>query len=671
MTTSNSIQRLLVANRGEIARRIFRSCRALGITAVAVFSDADVDEPFVHDADMAVALGGVTPAESYLRVDKLLSAALVCHCDAVHPGYGFLAENADFAQAVLDAGIIWVGPEPDTISAMGSKIEARARMDLAGVPIVPGETLNDAEDQTLQAAARRIGFPLIVKASAGGGGKGMRIVHDPDRLSHAAAAARREAGGAFGDDKIFLERYIANSRHVEIQVFGDTHGNVVPLFERDCSIQRRHQKIIEEVPSPVVDADLRRTISEAAVAAARALSYVGAGTVEFLVTPDREFFFLEVNTRLQVEHPVTEMVTGLDLVVLQLSVAEGKPLPPEALHPTMSGHAIEARLYAEDPKRGFLPMTGTVDRFAVPETVRVDAGVADGSTVTPYYDPMLAKVIAHGRTREDAARKLADALHRAVIDGVVTNRDFLVRVLRHPEFLSGAADIGFLARHDPVVLGASSLDAESEGLHALAAALALQVRRRTGAARLKSLPSGWRNNPSQLQQTTFAGNDGEIPVSYRFDRTQRLAEAHVGGAPVSPLRLHRCDHRHVDIETDGIRRQYEVRLSGDGRVHIQSDLGAVTFTEQPRFPAPEAKSPPGSLSAPMPGTVLRVHAVAGEQVTRGQVLIVIEAMKMEHEIVAPHDGLLSGVSVEEGHHVEAGMVLAVLSKPGHEAEPAV
>jgi acetyl/propionyl-CoA carboxylase alpha subunit len=544
------MRRVLVANRGEIARRVFATCRRLGISTAAVFSEPDTDALFAREADVAVALGGATPAESYLRGDAVVAAAHLLGADAIHPGYGFLAENAAFAQAVLDAGFSWIGPSPEAIARMGSKIEARTRMQAAGVPVLPGAHLDGGEPLK---AADEVGYPLLVKSSAGGGGKGIRLVESPGDLLGCVDSARREAGAAFGDDAVFLERFAPRARHVEIQIVGDAHGRVVAFHERDCSVQRRHQKVIEEAPSPVVDGDLRARMAAAAVAAGEAIGYVGAGTVEFLLTREAEFFFLEMNTRLQVEHPVTELVTGIDLVELQLAVASGRPVPDV---PPINGHAIEARLYAEDPANDFLPVTGTLRRFRVPDGVRVDTGVEDGSVISPYYDPMVAKVMAHGGTREEAACRLADALARAELHGTTTNRDFLVRILRHPEFLAGEADTSFLERHD---LSAPLI--ADRGLAAAAAALAGQAHRRATARTLGTLPSGWRNNPSQLQIMMF---DGDLEIDYRFDRHGRLAELRVDGEPLPRLRVHACSPEHVDLEVGGVRRSYRV---ADGAVN--------------------------------------------------------------------------------------------------------
>jgi acetyl/propionyl-CoA carboxylase alpha subunit len=639
-----TVQRLLVANRGEIARRVFATCRRLGIATVAVYSDVDAGAPFVADADVAVRLGGATPAESYLRGDAIIEAARRAGADAIHPGYGFLAENAAFAQAVLDAGLVWVGPSPEAIAAMGSKTEARTRMEAAGVPVLPGA--NDPAD------ADAVGFPLLVKASAGGGGKGMRLVERAEDLEDAVASARREAGAAFGDDTVFLERFAQRARHVEIQIVGDAHGTVLSLHERDCSVQRRHQKVIEESPSPAVDDELRARMGAAAVAAGEALGYVGAGTVEFLLADDGAFFFLEVNTRLQVEHPVTELVTGLDLVELQLLVAEGGALPAV---PPLDGHAIEARLYAEDAAHDFLPVTGTLARFAVPDGVRVDTGVADGSVISPYYDPMIAKVIAHGPTRDAAARKLADALTRAELHGLTTNRDFLVRVLRHPDFLAGDADTGFLERVDG--LAEPLVDAAGRRLAAAAAALAGQAARRADAGVLATLPSGWRNNPSQLQEATFAAGEEALRVGYRFARDGKLAALRVNDEDIDAT-LIRCEPDVVELEVDGLRRRFAVRPRA-----VNTTDGQVDLRELPRFADAADDTPAGSLTSPMPGLVVRVLAAAGEAVTKGQPLLVLEAMKMEHEIAAPADGALSELRVSEGAQVEAGAVLAVIDEP--------
>jgi acetyl/propionyl-CoA carboxylase alpha subunit len=659
------ITKLLVANRGEIARRIMRSAHGLGIDCVAVCSDPDAGAPHVAEADEVVRLAGSTPAETYLRVDALVAAAVAAGADAVHPGYGFLSEDAGFARACGDAGLVFVGPPPDVIAAMGSKLAAKATMAGAGVPVLP-TVLVPAErrpdEGSLVEAATDLGWPVLVKASAGGGGRGMRVVEGPDDLADAVASATREAAAAFGDGTVFLEPYIARPRHVEVQILGDTHGTVVHLFERECSIQRRHQKIVEECPSPAVTDALRTEICATAVTAARAIGYVGAGTVEFLLLADGSFAFLEVNTRLQVEHPVTEMVTGLDLVRLQLLVAEGRPLPPEALDPPRHGHAIEVRLYAEDPTLSWQPSAGHLHRFSLPgeSGVRVDSGVEDGSDVSPYYDPMLAKVIAHGPTRVEAARTLAGVLDRAQIHGVTTNRDLLVRILRHPEFLSADIDTGFLVRHDPAVLGAPKATPEVERLHAVAAALAAQADRRRHAPVLEGLPSGWRNNPSQLQTCTFAGRSDEIDVGYRFDRTGRCAEVAIDGAARTDIDVTACTADTAVLSVDGVIRHYRIHRVGT-TTWVDGPDGSSTLEEVPRFAVPGSQLAAGALVAPLPGTVVKVTVAPGDPVLVGDTLIAIEAMKMEHEVKATASGTVTEVHVVAGEQVESGRLLVVIA----------
>ena len=671
------IRKLLVANRGEIALRVMRTAHAMGIACVAVFSDPDADAPFVAAADEAVRLPGAAPAQTYLRSDLIVAAALATGADAIHPGYGFLSENAGFARDCAAAGLTFVGPSPEAVASMGSKVEAKARMEAAGVPVLPGATVTEGTD--LAAEAARIGFPVLVKAAFGGGGRGMRVVRSEGELAEAVDGARREAASAFGDGTVFLERFLTDPRHVEVQILGDAHGTVVHLFERECSIQRRHQKIVEEAPSPAVDEALRAELGAAAVAAGKAIGYRGAGTVEFVLDTGRSaggarsdgagaFYFLEVNTRLQVEHPVTEMITGLDLVELQLRVAEGEPLPPAVTGARIDGHAIEARLYAEDVPAGFLPATGVLHRFAVGDGVRVDAGVADGSVVGTSYDPMLAKVIAHGATRADAARRLARALAGARLHGVTTNRDLLVGILREPEFLAGGTDTGYLTRHDPAELSASTAD-RAVAVHAAAAALAGQAGNRAGARVLGTLPSGWRNVAGAPQRVSYRWGDRTVEVAYRLGRGGPTIE--VDGTALPGLRVLGVTPETVDLEVEGIRRSVAVhRVEGSGAqgaatvCHLDSALGATALAEVPRFTDPAAEQRAGSLVAPMPGGVVRVSAAVGDDVTAGQPLLVLEAMKMEHTVTAPADGVLSEVHVAPGDQVTTGQVLAVVA--GHD-----
>nr|WP_313775212.1 biotin carboxylase N-terminal domain-containing protein [Mycobacterium sp.] len=660
------IKKLLVANRGEIARRVFRTCGDLGIATVAVYSDADADAWHVQDADEAVRLPGFSPAQTYLDGDRVIAAARLTGADAVHPGYGFLSENAGFARACADAGLVFVGPPPDAIDAMGSKLMAKAMMADAGVPVLPGGDATGLGAEKLRLLGAQIGYPLLVKASAGGGGRGMRVVGAPADLAEAVASASREAKSAFADGTVFLERYVQRPRHVEIQVMADMHGTVVSLFERECSVQRRHQKVIEEAPSPVVGDELRARMGAAAVAAATAVGYVGAGTVEFVLDAnggdnDGTFAFLEMNTRLQVEHPVTELVTGCDLVRLQLLVAMGQPLPAEVRAPRITGHAVEARLYAEDPTQGYLPQTGTLRTMAIPDHggVRVDSGVRDGSVVSHHYDPMLAKVIAWAPTRAEALGTLSAALAGARIHGVTTNRDLLVGVLRHPEFAGCGTDTGFLDRHDPADLGGALIDDDGERLHAIAATLAQVAARRAGAPVQPTLPAGWRNNPSQLQSTGWASADGrERRVGYALLRDG--VEVEVDGTPVKGITVLAQRPDRVVLETGGLRRGYDVVLDGD-IAYVDSPAGSTTFTQIPRFLDPHTLTPAGSLMAPMPGSVIRLPVAAGDTVTAGQALVVLEAMKMEHTIASPIDGILTELSVEVGQQVSTGDALAVVA----------
>jgi acetyl/propionyl-CoA carboxylase alpha subunit len=630
------MDKLLIANRGEIACRVVRTARAMGIATVAVFSDPDADAPHVGDADESVHLRGATPASTYLDADRILDAARRTGADAIHPGYGFLSENAAFARACEAAGVTFVGPSPEAIEAMGSKIAAKETMAAAGVPVLGAE-----------------GFPLLVKAAFGGGGRGMRIVRDQGELDEALASAEREAAAAFGDGTVFVERYVEQPRHIEVQILGDRHGNVVHLFERECSIQRRYQKIIEEAPSPTIGPELREELCDAAVRAGRALGYVGAGTVEFVVGPDGEFHFLEVNTRLQVEHPVTELVTGLDLVELQLLVAMGERLD---LEPTVSGHAIEARLYAEDVTAGFAPSSGRLARFDLPapEGVRVDAGYDSGGLVSTHYDAMLAKVIAHGRDRRQAVGRLVHALESARVHGPATNRRLLVGVLTHPEFTDARIDTGFLERHDPSVLGAEAVPPA----HALAAALAERADRRQHAAVQPSIPAGWRNVPSQPLRTTFTHAGREVPVEYRLDRAG--AEVSVDGVHLD-VEVRSATHTRVDLSVDGVRHHLEVELTADA-VYVDGAGASSVFGRVDRWPDPASSVPAGSLQAPLPGAVTRVLVEAGDAVLSGQALVVLEAMKMEHTVTSATDGTVTDVLVAVGDQVDEGQSLVVIEE---------
>jgi propionyl-CoA carboxylase alpha chain len=655
--TGRPVTRVLVANRGEIARRVIATCHRLGLTAVAVCADPDLDAPHVREADAAVRLPGASPADTYLRGDLLVAAALAARADAVHPGYGFLSENAGFARAVTDAGLTWVGPSPAAIEAMGAKIGSKALVAAAGVPVLT--SLDPA-------AVTGADLPVLVKASAGGGGRGMRVVRTLDDLPGALAAAGAEAAAAFGDPAVFIEPYLEHGHHVEVQLMADEHGTVLVLGERECSIQRRHQKVIEEAPSPLVSRTpgLRGALAGAAIAVARCTGYTGAGTVEFLARPDGRFWFLEMNTRLQVEHPVTECTTGLDLVEWQLLVAAGGALP--ALAPEPAGAAIEARLYAEDPGADWRPAAGTLHRLditagsafaapAAPSGVRLDSGVADGAVIGVHYDPLLAKVIAWAPTRAQAAAVLARTLAGATIHGPQTNRDLLVRVLRHPAFTAGETDTRFLDRSDLTAPLAGPAD---ERLAAIAAALAGAAHRRAGAAVLAGLPSGWRNVPASPQHTVLTGPSGSHEVDYRFTRD---------GVLVDRARVLSVTPGSVLLEADGLLRRWRVtRYPGDDRLFADGDAGAVTFTVPPRFAGPAGAGPvaagPGSLRAPMPGVVAAVRVAVGDRVEAGQELLVLEAMKMQHAVRAGQAGLVGSLPVPAGRTVDAGTVLVVLTE---------
>jgi propionyl-CoA carboxylase alpha chain len=650
------ITSVLVANRGEIARRVFRTARSLGLSCVAVHSTADASAPYVGEADAAVHLPGTAPGDTYLRTELVIEAALKAGADAIHPGYGFLSENAAFARAVEAAGLAWIGPPAEAIETMGSKIESKKLMAAAGVPVLSQLVPDEVTEAEL---------PVLVKASAGGGGRGMRVVEYLEDLPSEIRAASAEALSAFGDGTVFCEPYLATGRHIEVQVLADQHGTIWAVGERECSIQRRHQKVVEEAPSPLVERlpSMRGELFEAARKASAAIGYVGAGTVEFLADDNGRFYFLEMNTRLQVEHPVTESVTGLDLVALQFSIAAGAELPAEP--PAPVGHSIEVRLYAEDPAQEWQPQAGILHRFEFPGAdsefapaavgtpwVRVDSGVVSGSEVSPYYDSMLAKVIVWGATREIAAARLATELSRAQLHGVRTNRDLLVRVLRHPAFVAGETDTAFFDRHGLDVLAEPLADKSAVELSALAAALADAAARRSTAKVQGRLPSGWRNLASQPQRKTFVAGDSTYEVSYRLTRDGLVVDGDVS--------LVEASADHVVLEVGGVRRRFAVAAYG-GLVCVDSALGSVVLTAVDRFPDPSRQVAAGSLLAPMPGTVIRVGVAVGDAVQQGQPLLWLEAMKMEHTIAAPADGVVAELGVAPGQQVEVGAVLAVVA----------
>jgi acetyl/propionyl-CoA carboxylase alpha subunit len=657
------LRRVLVANRGEIALRVMRACRALGLETVAIYAEPDRSAPFVRAADLAVDIGPPLTGGTFLAVQTIVEAALRAAADAVHPGYGFLAENADFARACAEAGLVFVGPPPEVIRRMGSKVEAKRVAEAAGVPTIPGFACDGLADAEIARRAEALGFPVLVKAAAGGGGKGMRVVHAAGALGEALQAARREARGAFGDDALLLERYLDGARHVEIQILGDAGGRLVHCFERECSVQRRYQKIIEEAPAPALDEGLRDRMCAAALALGRALGYQNAGTVEFVLDRRGRFYFLEVNTRLQVEHPVTEEVTGLDLVRLQLEIAQGLPIPFRQEDLRLRGHAIEARIYAEDPAHDFLPSTGRLVCWEEPRIpgVRWESGVVTGSEVTIHYDPMLAKVIAHAPTRAAAARVLDRALRELRAHGVRTNLGLLGEILRHPDFLAGRVDTRFVGTRVVPARGRTAAEAEADRAHAVAAALWQQERRRAQAPVLRGIPSGWRNNPSRMQEVRFTSGGESIAVEYRVG-ARGAAEVVVDGVARRAAVLG-WDAGGIALALDGEQRQYRIVEAGD-RCHVHSALGASELTEVPRFPLRGREEVHGGCLAPMPGRILAVRVGPGERVTKGQPLVVLEAMKMEHTVAAPGDGVVAAVRVEVGQQVDAGQVLVVLEDAG-------
>jgi 3-methylcrotonyl-CoA carboxylase alpha subunit len=652
--------KILIANRGEFACRVIRTCRRLAIRTVAVHSTIDARALHVEQADEAYEIGGPRPADSYLRGDRLIEVARTSGAQAIHPGYGFLSENEDFARAVEAAGLVFIGPTPEAIEKMGLKDRAKAIMEKAGVPVVPGYHGENQEDALLAAQAKKIGYPLLIKAVAGGGGKGMRLAKEEAAFREQLDGARREAKGAFGDDRVLLERWVREPHHIEFQVFGDTHGNYVHLFERECSIQRRHQKVLEETPSPYLDAAMRARMGEAAVAAARAIGYRGAGTIEFIAGADRAFFFMEMNTRLQVEHPVTEMITGEDLVEWQLRVAAGERLPVLQEEITRGGHAIEVRLCAENPANDFLPEVGRIDRMHSPEdvdeVVRLDTGVREGDEISVFYDPMIAKLIVWGDNRAEAARRMQEALAQTAILGVTTNLAFLEQVVRHPQFLEGATDTGFIERHREALLSPPG-EVPDEALVAAAARIFLDERE--AAAGLGASPwsdtGGWRLNQPATRTLELRLASGET-VHLEAQMRPGRARFTIGGR-AHEVALEPTGDDRVQVALDDETFFARVYRLGDALTVVvprgRFELELVDpFHYEPADTLPDAR-----LTALMPGRVVKVMAAAGDPVKKGQALMILEAMKMEHTIVSPRDGVIARAAFAENDMVPADAVL--------------
>jgi len=667
-----SIQKLLVANRGEIAVRIFETAHEMGLSTVAVFADPDHTSVHMRAADEAVALRGETAAETYLDIDKLLAAARRTGADAVHPGYGFLAENPAFARAVIEAGLTWVGPSPTAIEAMADKVAAKARVGAAGVPLLPSATV-EGDDAALWAkAADEIGYPLLVKAAAGGGGKGMTVVASPAELADAVTSARRVAQSSFGDPTVFLERYLLRPRHVEVQVFGDADGTVVHYFTRDCSVQRRHQKVIEEAPAPGLSDELRERLHTSAVAAARSVDYIGAGTVEFLVAGN-ECFFLEMNTRLQVEHRVTERICAIDLVEMQVRVAGGEVVGLAQDGIEAYGHSIEARLYAEDPAEDFLPSVGRVERFELAARlegyVPVDASVASGDIVSPYFDPMLAKFVSDGDDRDQAAARLARALRGLQMHGITTNRDSLVAVIEHEAFRSGAVHTGFFDDHPETLAAGPPPDVVRA--HAVAATMALRAERDHASLLPKVARAGWRNVGASPARQAFtvtgsAARGQEVVVEYGPPpRSGGRMPVWVDGDPLAVDGVHVQSDR-VELDIDDVRVGVDVQVVGD-RVWVNDKRWQTELEVVPRFTVGVADASAHGPSSPVPGTVVSVEVTVGDAVTEGQTLVVVEAMKMEHRLAADIDGVVAEVRVAAGDKVDAHQVLVIVDPSGDES----
>jgi len=655
------IHTILIANRGEIASRVIRTCRKMGIRSVAIYSGADKNAPFVAEADTAVYIGESSPAASYLDQDKIVATAKKTGADAIHPGYGFLSENVQFAKRCQKEDLIFIGPNPEAIAAMGSKSMAKTLMQQHNVPVVPGYQGKVQDLKTFTKAAQDIGFPLLLKATAGGGGKGMRIVHNIKNLETAIAAAKREAASAFGDDELIIEKYIASGRHIEFQIFGDQQGNIIHLLERECTIQRRYQKVIEESPSPILTNELREQMGEEAVQAAKALNYDNAGTVEFIFDEHtQDFYFLEVNTRLQVEHPVTEEITGLDLVQMQIESAQGLPLSITQNEVVGKGYAIECRLYAEDATNDFLPVTGVIERFDAPqvEGLRVETAIQNGSAISMFYDPMIAKIIVWDKTRQSAHRKMQYTLRNLVCLGMTTNQDFLLHILENADFQQGEYDTHFI--DNKIDLTAFAEKTDTDYAHAAIAATLFDWKNREAKRTvLKEIPSGWRNNFYAPQQVTYLNGEAAISLKYRHQNHEFEFDIQEEKYTV---KLVDTQNDHIRITINDIQTHFYI-IKNKNTFYIHNEkIGQIDLTEQARFPLKIAEQIKGGYEAPMPSQIIKILVKPGQEVKSGEGLVVLSSMKMENTIEAAEDGTVKEIYAEAGANVEAGFLLLKMSE---------
>ncbi len=656
--TVSKFKRVLVANRAEIASRIFRSAHKMGLETVALYSDVDIDLPYVNEAALAVNLPGVSPKDTYLNIENILKAVELTRADAVHPGYGFLSENAEFAKAVEDLGVTFIGPTSETIAKMGSKTGAKEIMNQAGVPTL-SQVVIDSDTEITSDQFSSLTFPLLVKAAFGGGGRGMRIIRNHSELLDSIKIAQQEALSAFGNPLVFVEPYIERPRHIEVQILGDQFGDVIHLFERECSVQRRYQKIIEESPSPFLTEDTRLNLLDTAVKAGKAVSYIGAGTVEFIFAPNNTFYFLEMNTRLQVEHPVTELVTGVDIVEEQIRIAMGEPISQAAKAATSNGWAVEARIYAEDPLENYSPQAGTLVEFEITDpSVRVDAGFKSGSEISSFYDAMLAKVIAHRSSRIEAVSSLELALRSAKVAGVSTNIELLRGILTDQEFLKGEIDTSYLERNDPAKLTQKIALDESESTLYLAALVMFRAHLRVLSRRsLATIPYPWRNINNGAFSETLVVQGVDTEVSYRYSPELKIK---VGSRELPDFKVKHVGHDYIYIEAGSVMQRLVIVKMSELSFRLIGPKGSLNVAVKERFPSSSYESPTGSLLAPMPGTVVEVHVRTGDKIEKGAPLLILEAMKMQHVISAPTQGVVSEVRVQPGDQVALESLLAVI-----------